>query len=148
MVGVGVWKFLREATSDGLKVSDRTYHGGILAQAAKNAERVGFAIGILDGVKIERSPELSSCGKVQIRAGDANYGEFTAIQEQVFADDISITGEMALPESVTENDDGCRSVLEVNAGDQPADLGWNAQEREKIARDLIAFDAFGNAFAG
>src|SRR5882724_12186736 len=107
MVGVGVWKFLREATGDGLKVSDRTYHGGILAQAAKNAERVGFAVGILDGVKIERSPELNSCGKIQIRAGDTDYGEFAAIQQQIFADDISITSKMALPESVTENDVGC-----------------------------------------
>src|SRR5439155_25132170 len=99
-------------------------------------------------MKIERSPELSSCGKVHIRTSDADNAEFAAIQEQGFADDILITSKMVLPESVTENDDGCRSVLEVNARDQPAELGWNAKEREKIARDLIAFDAFGNAFSG
>jgi hypothetical protein len=109
---------------------------------------VGFAIGVLDGVKIERSPQLSSRGKVQIWASNADDGELAPIEEQVFADSISITSKTTLPESVTENDDGFRSMLEVHTRNQPAVLGWNAEKREEVARDLIAFDALRKAFAG
>jgi hypothetical protein len=96
---------------------------------------------------VDRNPEIRTAGKGVPRGHDADDGVRLSIQVKGFPQDLALTGEVALPESVAEDCNVGTAILVFTLGEGAAKLRLGAEEAEKVGLGANHFGAFGTVLA-
>src|SRR5205807_3830132 len=126
--------------------------------AAKGVEPVGsggvqeriFAVG--SGLGRERHPEVrrvgSQGGAEKSRWGDADDGEWRALDDERRADDGGIADEMLPPNAIAHDGDGWGAAEIVGGCEEAAGERAQAEEGEVVTGDELVDEGLGGAGSG